>query len=140
VEACRAADLIVHGGDFSSLAFLEALEALGPPVRAVHGNADEPALRDRLPEQLVVDVEDVRIGLVHIPGPAAGREERLPARFPGCDAVVFGHTHLPVVERHAGVWLLNPGSPTERRRGPFHSFLRLFVAGSALTPELVRIT
>jgi len=53
---------------------------------------------------------------------------------------VFGHTHLPVVERHAGVWLLNPGSPTERRRGPFHSFLRLFVAGSALTPELVRIT
>ena len=140
LDACRAADLILHGGDLSSVAFLEELEALGPPVRAVHGNADEPALRERLPEQLVVDVGEVRIGMVHVPGPAAGRESRLVGRFPGCHAVVFGHTHLPVVERHEGVWLLNPGSPTERRRGPFHSYLRLVVAGGRLEPELVRLT
>jgi uncharacterized protein len=141
LEALRAADLIVHGGDLSSVAFLEELTALGPPVRAVHGNADEPALRERLPAELVVEVEDVRIGLVHSPGPAAGREGRLLRRFPGCDAVVFGHTHLPVVERvEGGVWLLNPGSPTERRRGPFRSFLRLQVDGSRLEPVLVRVT
>jgi putative phosphoesterase len=88
-----------------------------------------------------VEAEDVRIGLVHVPGPAAGREGRLLARFPGCDAIVFGHTHQPVVERVEGVWLLNPGSPTEKRRGtPFHSFLRLSLAAGRIEPELVRLT
>lgn len=139
LEALRAADLILHGGDLSAASALEELRALGPPVQAVHGNADEPALRAALPGQLVVEVEDVRIGMVHIPGPAAGREDRLVRRFPGCDAVVFGHTHLPVVERHAGVWLLNPGSPTERRRGPFRSFLLLRVRGRRIRPELVAL-
>jgi putative phosphoesterase len=137
----READLILHGGDLSSVAFLEELRSVGPPVRAVHGNADEPALRQLLPRELVVEAEDVRIGLVHVPGPAAGREGRLLARFPGCDAIVFGHTHQPVVERVEGVWLLNPGSPTEKRRGtPFHSFLRLSLAAGRIEPELVRLT
>lgn len=140
MEALRGADLIVHAGDFSAVSVLEELEALGPPVRAVHGNADEPALRERLPKELVVEGDRARIGVVHAPGPAAGRNERLRRRFPTCDAVVFGHTHLPVVEREEEVWLLNPGSPTERRRGPFHSFLLLRVAGRALEPELVRLT
>jgi uncharacterized protein len=135
----RRADLIIHGGDFSAASVLEELRALGPPVHAVYGNADEPVLRDLLPKELVVEVEAVRIGVVHIPGPVAGREERLVRRFPRCDAVVFGHTHLPVVERAGGVWLLNPGSPTERRRGQFHAFLRLSVTGRRLRPRLVEI-
>jgi uncharacterized protein len=118
---------------------LEELRAIGPPVQAVYGNADEPALRTLLPKELVVEIEDVRIGMVHIPGPAAGREARLVRRFPGCDAIVFGHTHLPLVDRTGGVWLLNPGSPTERRRGPFHAFLRLSVAGRRIRPRLVEI-
>ena len=140
MEALRGADLILHGGDLSSVAFLDELRAVGPPVQAVYGNADEPALRETLPKELVVEVGDVRIGIVHIPGPAAGREERLLRRFPGCDAVLFGHTHLPVLERHRDVWLLNPGSPTERRKGPFRSFLLLRVAGRTVAPELVRLT
>jgi uncharacterized protein len=135
----RRAELIIPGGDFSAASVLEELRALGPPVHAVYGNADEPVLRDLLPKELVVEVEAVRIGVVHIPGPVAGREERLVRRFPRCDAVVFGHTHLPVVERAGGVWLLNPGSPTERRRGPFHAFLRLSVTGRRLRPRLVEI-
>jgi uncharacterized protein len=118
---------------------LDELRAIGPPVQAVYGNADEPALRTLLPKELVVEIEDVRIGMVHIPGPAAGREARLLRRFPGCDAIVFGHTHLPLVDRTGGVWLLNPGSPTERRRGPFHAFLRLSVAGRRIRPRLVEI-
>jgi uncharacterized protein len=118
---------------------LEELRAIGPPVQAVYGNADEAALRELLPKELVLEIEDVRIGMVHIPGPAAGREKRLVRRFPGCDAVVFGHTHLPLVERAGGVWLLNPGSPTERRRGPVHAFLRLSVAGRRIRPRLVEI-
>jgi uncharacterized protein len=141
VEALRGADLILHGGDVSSVAFLEELRALGPPVHAVYGNADEAALREALPQELVVEVEDAKIGMVHIPGPAAGRAERLVRRFPGCDAVLFGHTHVPVLEREEDVWLLNPGSPTERRRAtPFYSFLLLRVAGREIVPELVRLT
>jgi putative phosphoesterase len=140
VEALRRVDLILHAGDFAAASVLAELRALGAPVHAVYGNADEAALRETLPRELVVEAGPARIGLVHIPGPKAGREERLLRRFPGCDAIVFGHTHLPVVERHDGVWLLNPGSPTERRRGPFHSFLRLRVESRGLVPELVRLT
>ena len=139
VQRLRGADLILHAGDLSAVSALEELRALGPPVHAVLGNADEPALRAALPRELVVEAGEARIGMVHIPGPAAGREERLVRRFPGCDAVVFGHTHLPVVERHGRVWLLNPGSPTERRRGPFRSFLLLRVSGRRLRPRLVEL-
>jgi uncharacterized protein len=139
VDALRGADLILHAGDLSAVPVLEELRALGPPVRAVYGNADEPALRETLPRELVVEAEAARIGMVHIPGPAAGREERLVRRFPDCDAVVFGHTHLPLVERHGRVWLLNPGSPTERRRGPARSFLLLRVTGRRIRPRLVEL-
>jgi putative phosphoesterase len=139
LERLAAADLILHAGDVSSVGALDELRALGPPVRAVHGNADDETLRSELPEEVVVDAEGTRIGIVHVPGPAAGRERRLLARFPACDAVLFGHTHLPLVERHGDVWLLNPGSPTERRRGPFRSMLVLRIAHGRLTPELVRL-
>jgi putative phosphoesterase len=140
VRRCRAADLILHAGDHSSLASLEELRRLGPPVHAVHGNADEPALRELLPKELVVEASGARIGMTHVPGPRAGREERLAARFPGCDAVVYGHTHVPQVERHAGVWILNPGSPTERRSSPGWSMLQLRVRDAAIEPELIALT
>jgi putative phosphoesterase len=137
VERLRAADLILHAGDVVARAFLVELQGFGPPVEAVHGNVDEPELRAMLPEERIVTVEGVRIGMTHVPGPAAGREERLAARFPGCAAVVYGHTHLPQVERAAGVWILNPGSPTERRRAPARTMLELDVQGAELLPELV---
>jgi putative phosphoesterase len=137
VRRCRAADLILHGGDHSSLASLEELRALGPSVEAVHGNADEPALRELLPKELVVEAGGARIGITHVPGPRAGREARLAARFPGCDAVVYGHTHIPQVELHGGVWILNPGSPTERRTSPGWSMLELRIRGGRIDPELV---
>ena len=140
MERLRAADLILHAGDVSSLAFYEELAALGPPLEAVSGNADEPALQALLPVERVVEVDGVRIGMAHVPGPAAGREARLPRRFPGCDAVVFGHTHVAVAERVEGVWLLNPGSPTERRRASLgHSMLELLVRGHQLEPVLIEL-
>jgi putative phosphoesterase len=140
LERLRTADLILHGGDFTAASVLEELRGLGPPLEAVHGNMDEPSLQAVLPEELVVEVAGARIGIVHDPGPSAGRAERLVRRFPGCGAVVYGHTHLPLAERHGPVWLLNPGSPTERRRGPFHSFLVLEVDRGEIRPELVRLT
>jgi putative phosphoesterase len=138
-ELCRAADLLLHCGDVTALGFWEELQRLGPPLEGVHGNMDELALRELLPGRRAVEVADARIGMVHIPGPAAGREERLVSRFPGCAAVIYGHTHVPEVERHGDVWILNPGSPTERRRGPVRAMLLLEVRKSTILPELVEL-
>jgi putative phosphoesterase len=143
-EAClarlRNADLILHAGDVVAESAFKELEALGPPLQAVQGNMDEAALQQRLPPRLVVDVGDVRIGMTHDPGPLAGREERLTGRFPGCAAVVYGHTHEPQVARAGDVWILNPGSPTERRRSPTHTMLMLEVAGGRIAPELISLS
>jgi putative phosphoesterase len=125
-----------------ALSVLEELRGLAP-VEGVYGNMDEPALRELLPEERVVEVAGARVGVVHIPGAAAGREVRLAARFPGCDAVVYGHTHMPQVARVGsddGVWILNPGSPTERRRGPVHSMLVLDVEDGEIRPQLVTLS
>src|SRR5205085_12390922 len=129
VARLREADLILHAGDLTGEAFLDDLLSFGPPVEAVHGNMDDAAVRERLPEDTVVDVAGARIAMVHIPGPSGGRAERLAARFRGCDAVVYGHTHVAEVTRHGEMWILNPGSPTERRRSPARSMLWVTVAG-----------
>jgi putative phosphoesterase len=139
MERLRAADLILHGGDIVGAGFLAELRALGPPVEAVYGNMDEPDLKASLPKERVVEAEGVRIGLVHIPGPRVGRDARLLARFPGCDAIVFGHTHVPQVEQHEGVWILNPGSPTERRSAPARTMLELVARRGDLAPTLVSL-
>lgn len=139
LERLRRADLILHGGDVVAASFLDELRRLGPPVEAVYGNMDEPALKVALPKERVVEAAGARIGMVHIPGPRAGREERLIARFPGCDAVVYGHTHVPQVERVGGVWILNPGSPTERRSDPRLAMLELHVQDGRMRPRLVEL-
>lgn len=136
----RASDLILHGGDFVTAEFLRELRALGPPVEGVYGNMDEPSLKESLPHERVVEVGDVRIGMVHIAGPRAGREARLAARFPECGVVIYGHTHVPQVERFQHLWVLNPGSPTERRSAPSHAMLMLNVRGTRVTPELVTLS
>jgi uncharacterized protein len=138
VQELKRADLILHGGDVVAASVLLELEAFAP-VEAVYGNVDEPALKEELPERRVVEVEGVRIGMVHIPGPSVGREERLVSWFPGCDAVVYGHTHVAEVERHGGAWILNPGSPTERRRAPGRSLLVLEVAGERIEPRVLTV-
>ena len=125
------ADLILHGGDVTTAGLLDELAAYAP-VEGVLGNMDGPDVAARLPVDRVVDADGVRIGMVHIPGPEDGRRERLRARFPGCRVVVFGHTHFPVCKDRGGLLLLNPGSPTERRRGPYHSYAELDVAGGAV--------
>ena len=117
----RAADLILHAGDLSTAEVLEDLRGLGPPVAAVHGNIDSADVRRMLPERQVVDAAGLRIGLVHDAGPAHGRLRRMRMAFPECDAVVFGHSHIPLHEEVNGFQIFNPGSPTDRRRQSRHS-------------------
>jgi uncharacterized protein len=135
-----AADLIVHAGDFSVADVLADIEALGPPVVAVHGNIDSPELRARLPEARMVDAAGARIALVHDAGPARGRLDRMRLRFPDADAAVFGHSHIPLHEVGAdGFQIFNPGSPTDRRRQPRHTMGRARVDGGRVSFELLAL-
>lgn len=122
VAALVAADAIVHAGDLIEIEVLDWLESLGPPVRAVHGNVDSPAVRARLPERDAFDAGGARLGLVHDAGPARGRLARLRRAFGDADAVVFGHSHLPLHEVGDGFQIFNPGSATDKRRAPRRSF------------------
>lgn len=129
----RAADAIVHTGDFTAASVLGGLRAFGP-VTAVHGNMDDSVLRSSLPARAVVEVEGLRLGVVHDGGPAVGRHERLRDAFPSCDVIAYGHSHIPEVARLGAVWILNPGSPTERRRAPEHTMIVIDAGEPQLIP------
>jgi putative phosphoesterase len=131
LAAVEAADLILHAGDVTGGELLDRLGELAP-VHAVLGNNDV-GLAGRLPEELVVDVGGVRVGMVHDAGPREGRAARLARRFPDADLVVFGHSHQPEdVVPEAGPRIFNPGSPTQRRRAPTRTFGVLDAAGGAV--------
>ena len=131
LDLLRAADLIVHAGDFSQPSVLAELRELGP-VAAVHGNVDSVELRRELPETISLELENVVLGVVHDAGPSKGRLERLRGRFPDADAVVFGHSHMPLHEVRDGFQIFNPGSPTERRRAPHRSMGEATVEGGRI--------
>jgi putative phosphoesterase len=128
-DAIAAADLVVHAGDLADLAALAMLRTLGPPLVAVHGNADAPAVRAALPATAAVDLPGLRLAVTHDAGAEAGRLARLRRRFPDAGAVVFGHSHVPLLARaDDGFLILNPGSPTDRRRQPRPSMAVMEVA------------
>ena len=133
------ARLIVHAGDIVSLVALEELRSFGPPVLAVSGNVDEPALAARLPERVEFELDGVRCGVVHDAGPARGRLTRLRDAFPGCGAVIFGHSHIPLHESEDGFQIFNPGSPTARRRQPRHTMGRLVPGDGTLAFEILAL-
>jgi uncharacterized protein len=137
LEQLRAADAILHAGDLMELSVLTDLEALGPPVHAVRGNVDSAQLQARLPLTRIVDAAGARIALIHDAGPATGRLERMRRRFPEAQAVVFGHSHIPLHEARGGFAIFNPGSPTERRRAPQHTMGLATVHHARVTFELL---
>ena len=139
VERIAGADLLLHAGDFVAVSVLRELEAIGPFVEAVHGNVDEPALRRELPGERVVEAGGARIAMVHDAGPARGRLARMRRRFPGAEAVVFGHSHLPLHEREGDFQVFNPGSPTERRRAQSHTMGLARVEGARVRFELIEL-
>ncbi len=137
VERIRAADLVLHAGDVMTAAALREIEAIGPPLAAVHGNVDSEELRRTLPAEREVDAGGARIAMVHDAGPARGRLERMRRRFPDADAVVFGHSHMPLHEEAGGFQIFNPGSPTEWRRAPKATLGIARVDDGRVTFELV---
>ena len=139
VERMRASDLVIHAGDISTREALAEIEAVGPPVAAVHGNVDSADLRAALPEARLVDADGATIAVVHDAGPATGRLKRMRTRFPDADAVVFGHSHIPLHQEDGGFQIFNPGSPTDRRRQPRHTMGVATASAGALDFELVTL-
>ncbi len=140
VDRLQQADLIIHAGDLSTLSVLIGLQDYGPVI-AVHGNVDDEATRAALPETATIDADGATIAIVHDAGPRLGRLARLRTRFPQAQAVVFGHSHLPVHERDPATdfQIFNPGSPTERRRAPQHTMGIAHATAGELTFELIAL-
>jgi putative phosphoesterase len=124
VRILEAAGAVVHTGDFTAASVLADLGRFGP-VTAVQGNMDDDELRVSLPVRTTVELEGIRIGLIHDGGPAVGRHERLRELFPGCDVIAYGHSHMPEIWRDGSGWIVNPGSPIERRRAPEHTMIAI---------------
>ncbi|WP_432094563.1 metallophosphoesterase family protein [Streptomyces sp. bgisy100] len=141
LDRITRADVVIHAGDWVDTATLDLLETRARRLIGVYGNNDGPALRARLPEVARAELDGVRFAVVHETGPAQGRERRCAERFPETDVLVFGHSHIPWDTTAAGgLRLLNPGSPTDRRRQPYCTYLTAEIAQGALTAvELHRL-
>jgi putative phosphoesterase len=139
VERLKQSELIIHAGDLSTLAVLSELRCYAPVI-AVHGNVDDAEVRAGLPEATQLETDGRTIAVVHDAGPAKGRLQRLRLRFPEADAVVFGHSHIPLHEQAPdGFQIFNPGSPTERRRSPWPSMGLARVKKGRVSFEVIRL-
>jgi hypothetical protein len=139
IERLRTADLIVHAGDFVTTEVLDQLRSYGEVV-AVHGNIDDKAIRAALPQTATFEAAGATIAVIHDAGPRIGRLNRLRRRFPNADAVIFGHSHIPLHEQSPeGFQIFNPGSPTDRRRAPRHTMGLARASDGAVGFELVHL-
>ncbi len=129
LAAADAADLIVHAGDWVTASVLDRLQEHGEVV-GVRGNNDGPDLRARLPEVARRRVEQVEVAVIHETGDARSRERRMDAAFADVQLLIFGHSHIPWdTTTPRGLRLLNPGSPTDRRRQPHHTYMTVVIDG-----------
>ncbi|HZZ48639.1 MAG TPA: metallophosphoesterase [Pseudonocardia sp.] len=132
-RAVESADVVVHAGDWDSVALLDELTARSARLIGVYGNNDGPDLRARLPEMITEELAGLTLSVIHETGAKQGRERRCSAQFPHSDVLVFGHSHIPwdsVTE--TGLRLLNPGSPTDRRRQPTHTWMTASIEDGGL--------
>lgn len=134
LERVAEADVVVHAGDWVDVATLDLFEEKARRVIGVYGNNDGPALRARLPETAYAELDGLRFAVVHETGAKEGRERRCAQRYPDVDVLVFGHSHIPWDTRtEGGLRLLNPGSPTDRRREPYCTYMTAEVSGGRLS-------
>jgi uncharacterized protein len=135
-DAVDATDVVIHAGDWVSVDLLDALEERAARLVGVWGNNDGPELRARLPEVARVELDGVRFAVVHETGASQGRDRRCAAAYPDVDVLVFGHSHIPWDTTAGGLRLLNPGSPTDRRRQPTCTYLTAGITAGRLDPTL----
>jgi putative phosphoesterase len=127
------ADAVIHAGDWVSVHLLDMLEQRSRRLIGVYGNNDGVELRGRLPEVARATLDGVRIAVIHETGEKKGRELRVDNAFPDTDLLIFGHSHIPWdTTSPAGLRLLNPGSPTDRRRQPACTYLTAEIADGGL--------
>lgn len=139
IERLSNADLIVHAGDLTALSVLEELRRYNE-VAAIRGNVDDAQVVASLPLELELEIAGCRLAMIHDAGTRLGRLERLRRRFPDADAVIFGHSHIPLHERGSdGFQIFNPGSPTDRRRSPHHTMGLALAAEGTVEFELIEL-
>ncbi|HTL41985.1 MAG TPA: metallophosphoesterase family protein [Pseudolysinimonas sp.] len=139
-EAVDAADLVIHAGDWNGIALLDEIERRAARLLAVRGNNDPPEFAARLPEVARATVDGIRFAVVHETGGKDGREARMAVAFPDADVLVFGHSHIPWdTVASTGLRLLNPGSPTDRRRQPHGTFVTALADNGRLQIEWVTV-
>lgn len=141
VEEAKKADVIFHCGDFVAESVYYEFQAFGKPLHAVFGNMDDPAVSAMLPGKKIVTLEGVKIGLVHGYGSAEGIEERVRKIFEDAqvDAIFFGHSHRPLMQHTGGIFLLNPGSPTDTIFAPKKSFAIVHIEGREISGQIIEI-
>ena len=132
-DAVEGADVVIHAGDWVSVALLDELESRAARLIGCWGNNDGPELRARLPEVARVTLDGLAVAVVHETGSAKGREERCEKAYPGVDLLVFGHSHIPWdTTSPGGLRLLNPGSPTDRRSQPYCTYQTATISAGRL--------
>ncbi|GAB2555034.1 YfcE family phosphodiesterase [Leucobacter ruminantium] len=140
LDAAGAADVVVHAGDWVDEATLDLLASRASVLHGVFGNNDGPELRARLPEVARFSVEGVSVAVVHETGQTRGREQRMDEQVPGVDLLVFGHSHIPWdTVSPGGMRLLNPGSPTDRRRQPRCTMMEVTIDGREIDARLIEV-
>ncbi len=141
LRAVDDADIVIHAGDWVDVATLDLLESRSRVLHGVYGNNDGPALRGRLPEIARLTIEQVEVAVVHETGAKQRREERMDAAFPDVDLLIFGHSHIPWdTVAPSGMRLLNPGSPTDRRRQPVCTMMSVTIDERRIDVALVPLT
>jgi putative phosphoesterase len=136
-KAFEKVDLILHAGDLVEIGVLKKLEKIAP-VRAVCGNMDMPEVRATLPQKDIISVGGLKIGLIHGYGPPSRLMESISGEFKRVDAVVFGHSHIPLCEKKGKVLYFNPGSPTDRIFAAYNSY-GILEAGKDIRGSIIRI-
>jgi uncharacterized protein len=137
-EEVARADVVIHAGDWIALELLDELESRAARLVGCWGNNDGPELRARLPERADVTLAGVRFTVVHETGASSGRDARMSKLYPDSDVLVFGHSHIPWdTTTQTGLRLLNPGSPTDRRRQPFCSYMTTCVDDGTVTDVML---
>ncbi|MBA2505369.1 MAG: metallophosphoesterase family protein [Thermoleophilaceae bacterium] len=139
IARLETTELILHAGDFADAETLAAIRAIGPPVKAVHGNVDDSDIRRTLPGELLVKAGAATFAILHDAGPRANRLARMRKHFPKANAVVFGHSHIPLHEHEDGFHVFNPGSPTDRRSQPVHTMGLATVGHGTIAFEIVEL-